>query len=799
MTRLIPLMLLLTLVALTIGCSASDRGAVIPPADGTAIERTPDMHQFWGLWQFKADPAAQTLEIIPIRAGDFHLNALQFLEPPPLVNLTLESLQFNGKTINADISLRNPFLGFNKFTGFDVCGVLITNGSITGFDDPDLRMAGKGDTRLLNPDGYTRWWNPAEFPNDNTMLSYKDGLLGTPDSSAHYNSTLNAYKYFCDDLDADESLTGITLEKRGMFSAGQKNIRHYTIELGSEGLIFNYAVDANWQFPTGPKPWQIPDDFGPGANRVEAYRISAAEVSNTLWNDGTSNGGDLSLSIDVYDWFNASANKVKVESTGNFPPVTTISPSAGGDGFSTYAVDVIGATPAQGSIDLLVTIESEAVGYQDLLPGKTVSAYFTVNVAVGTTPPVTGELIALADADKYEIAPNTTVYFNGTRSYDENGFAIVDYTWDFGDSSPTAKGEFVNHLYTTAGLYSIKLTVENEEGTTDDDNIGILVCDCAGKNDRHLSATWNTGDLDSSEENYDKRATDHMYNDNYWIMQNGDDIVGFDMDQAPGGYYPPQLNPVVTLDTGVTGVVYSLDCGSDDRVAWASDSDKTVIHIISSTGVQIKDLSAPSGEEFWAADFDIGDDLWVVTQDAGGTYWAHQYNKGDDNSYKLVDIWTHKLPDIAAAKHVFDIQVLHSTESMYITSDCVNGIYTPAWPGVRIDVYDRFGDYIRNRVPYSYWSVYPDPWPHADIELDSTNPALEACRLNWYMTYQQPAGYFCNAYRRLTLLLEDISVNFDQCDTRYQAMDLSNTTKRLESIDLDSDQYRYWVDIPADW
>jgi hypothetical protein len=289
-----------------------------------------------------------------------------------------------------------------------------------------------------------------------------------------------------------------------------------------------------------------------------------------------------------------------------------------------------------------------------------------------------------------------------------------------------------------------------------------------------------------------------MYNNDYWVMQNDDDIVAFDMSLASGSA-PPNLDPVVTLDTGVTGIVYSIDCGLDDRVAWIEDTDKTVVHIVDSTGSPIIDLDSPSGEEFWAADFDVDDDLWVVTETSGGAYWAHQYIKGDEDTYDLVDTWSHELTNIAAAQHVFDIQVLHSTESMYINSDPLPGNYTPSWPRSRIDVFDRFGDHIRSYAPWSYWSPTPTPWPHADIELDSTDPELEACRLNWYCTYQQPAGYYCNSYRRLTLLLQNISINFDQCTGRFQAMDLSNITKRLESIDIDTDQYRWWATIPGDW
>jgi len=387
MARLILSVMAIAFVALAIGCSSGGGTAVIPPSEGAGIDGAQNMHYLWGIWQFAADPDAKTLEITPLRTGEFHLNALPFLEPPALVNLTLESLKFTGNIIDADIGLRHPFLGLTEFTGFDVCGIFITNGSVSGFTDTDLVMAGEGDTRLLNPDGYSRWWNPAEFPHGTTISTYKDGLLGTPDSVADYNSTLNAYKYFCDDLQPNDSLDKVTLAKRGMFSAGMKNIRHYTIDMGS-ALVFNYAVDACWQFPSGGKPWVAPDDFGPGANRPEAWRIEVTEVNNTLWNNGSGSGGDLLLSIDVYDWYNADLNEVKVESPGNFAPVTSTAPTGAGIGYSTYEVDIQNATPGAGSIDLFISVGSESIGYGDLLPGKVVTAYFTYTADVGTEEPL---------------------------------------------------------------------------------------------------------------------------------------------------------------------------------------------------------------------------------------------------------------------------------------------------------------------------------------------------------------------------------------------------------------------------
>jgi len=385
----LPIMVML-ITCFAIGCSAGN--APLEPGIADAKTGQAINHYCLGYFQFTANPVAGTLECVPLRETAMHLNALRFLEPPPLLNLTLESLEFNGNIIDADIGLRHPFLGLNEFTGFDVCGMFISNGSKANFDDPELRMAVNGDTRLLNPDGYSRWWNPAEFPHNDTMFGYSDGLLGTPDSTADYNSTLNPYKFYCDNLtDPNADVGSLDPSIRCIFSAGQKNIRHYTIELGSHGLIFNYAVDAAWQFPTGPYPWHVPDDFPPAANRPEAWHASVTEDENTLWNDGTENGGDLSLAMDIWDHYNAGLNTVKVESPGNFTPVINATPVGSGDGCSTYEIDITNATPAEGSIDLLISVECEVTGYGGALEGKPVTAYFMQTVTVDSEHPPTEE------------------------------------------------------------------------------------------------------------------------------------------------------------------------------------------------------------------------------------------------------------------------------------------------------------------------------------------------------------------------------------------------------------------------
>jgi len=449
------------LVPLINGCS--ENHAIVFPEPGTVLESiaADTSHQLWGLWQFTANPAEDTLDVIPLRATDFHLNVLPFLEPPALKNLTLESLEFNGDIVEVTIGLTHPFIGLKQFSGFDVCGILITKGTFTGFNDPLIMMAGEGDTRLLNPDGWTRWWNASEFPvNDGTIFCYKDGLLGTPDMKANYNCTLNAYKYFCDDLkDPNDTLDKINASGRGVFTAGVKNKRHYTIELG-DGLIFNYAVDACWQFPVGIPPYEVPDDFGPDANRTEAYRASVHEVKNTLWNDGSGSGGDLILEMDVYDWFEADLNTVQVESPGNFDAAVSSSPIGGGTGYATYQINIENAHPTEsGTIGLFITVQSNVAGYGGFLPGKPVCAYFSSSVNVSNVAKIIEVLVPNGGGIWY-VGSSHHITWNSTGSIsdvkieyykDEDYFSAVtivsttpndgSFVWDPIPNDPTTKAK----------------------------------------------------------------------------------------------------------------------------------------------------------------------------------------------------------------------------------------------------------------------------------------------------------------------------------------------------------------------
>ena len=465
----IALLIMLTMTSIA-GCSGRD--ITNPPLQSNTDEKSSQSHYLWGLFQFICEPAANSMDIIPLRAADMHLNVLPFLEPPPLTNLTLESLTFNGNIIEADIGLRHPFLGLTEFTGFDVSGIVISNGSYSGFEDASIKIAGPGDLRLLNADGHSRWWNPLEFPAKPSapITGYVDGLLGTPNSAAHYNATINGYKYFADGLAAEDPVTKINPALRGLFRPGQKIIRHYTIDMGTSGLIFNYAIDACWQFPQGSKPWEAPGDFSPNANRKEPYNINVIETTNSLWYNGSSYGGKLSLDINVYDWFDIDKDWVKIESPAALDPVDITTPS-GGDTYSTFHVDLTDVNlTSNDDLMLLISAYCDDVGFQGYLPGKTTAAYNVHYAKVAGEPSMNPTAVAKT-CDCLYVAPGGKIEFDGTDSYSPNG-SIVSYEWDFngdGDFSDPYAGtmEKPTATYLNEGEFWVNLKVTDNAGYSD--------------------------------------------------------------------------------------------------------------------------------------------------------------------------------------------------------------------------------------------------------------------------------------------------------------------------------------------
>ncbi len=98
------------------------------------------------------------------------------------------------------------------------------------------------------------------------------------------------------------------------------------------------------------------------------------------------------------------------------------------------------------------------------------SATDALMVSVSTSAPQAPVAVIVAPKS----APtNTTVSFDGSQSTDADG-TINQYAWNFGDNT-TATGAQTVHSYSTAGVYTVTLTVTDDANLTDTTFVDITV------------------------------------------------------------------------------------------------------------------------------------------------------------------------------------------------------------------------------------------------------------------------------------------------------------------------------------
>jgi hypothetical protein len=91
---------------------------------------------------------------------------------------------------------------------------------------------------------------------------------------------------------------------------------------------------------------------------------------------------------------------------------------------------------------------------------------------VTTPPPSNNPPVADAGNDQTVIV-NQTVHIDGSGSHDSDG-SIVDYSWDFGDGN-FGSGMNPDHVFTDLGVYTVTLTVTDDDDDTHQDSCMITV------------------------------------------------------------------------------------------------------------------------------------------------------------------------------------------------------------------------------------------------------------------------------------------------------------------------------------
>jgi len=311
----------LTIFSLTIGCGGQS-GPVNVSSDQPVIQKSAadtSNRTVWGFWDCFIDTATGSVQVKPLRGANFTVNTNNLLEASP-GNLLIGDIEltdyFTLGRIDCTVTLRHPFIGLDNYHGFDVWGVFMHNGSKSLAYDGLLVPDYDSDTDglLLNPDGFTRWFNYSEFNGGAIpLLEYYEGKLSDlPNPSA----VVNAFKIFADGLDEeDDFYTWISETEnssdRGIFRAGNVNSRRYELQFPMVDdfpvLTFQYAVVATWEEGdpelTGlPSIWD-PEDFPESANCDEAFFINISTAGSDLfYEDPSTLGGTFNAEIEVFDW-----------------------------------------------------------------------------------------------------------------------------------------------------------------------------------------------------------------------------------------------------------------------------------------------------------------------------------------------------------------------------------------------------------------------------------------------------------------------------------------------------------------
>lgn len=423
-------------MAIFLGCSSNPQGTPVTPPEpdeqpGLTGQNAPGEnptgagHAMWGLWQGMFDPEKGEFEVVALRDAQFHVNVVNQLQPPRPPGLSIVINTFDPPTgfIDIDLTIKHPFPDSN-LRGFDVRGIVMGAGNtINSQLDAGIIYAAPDGFRLANPDGYSRWWNAAEFTTEG-FYGFTPGHLGF--MNFRPEATLNPYKVFSDPLGPEDPVVPkVNMSNRGTFSTDPdppELTRNYQLYFpmgpgGNPNWLFQYAVDANWAPPTGSSPPPKPiDDFPIEANCPEAFHISVNTQASTAWFvDNANYGGDLVMDIEIFDWaapsnpdgIDGEIQTIFIESETLFDSIVNVpvtsspgtQPTSG-----VYTITVPDLTPtALEDQEVLITVRSAdpttyapPIGGPTYPTGASLAAYALVEVPISDTEPEPGTLTVIS-------------------------------------------------------------------------------------------------------------------------------------------------------------------------------------------------------------------------------------------------------------------------------------------------------------------------------------------------------------------------------------------------------------------
>lgn len=306
------ILICLVIFALIVGCSGGGGEApTSPDITGSDIQAQSNFNHIdiWGAGEVVLNIEDGTAEVIPARTAEFTLNLTRFYNPPAdttnfQVTVNAADCDIPNRIIDLNLILKHPFPG-TGYWGFDTRMTIFGAATTVGKHDDSVAYPSAAELRILNADGYMRWWNKNEFGPLEKIFGYCEGWIASPGFSTSFG-TVNGYKYFYEGCSPTEYPINPSASGRGVFSAGPVS-RKTAIQFPNVAnpYKFKYSIAASWDL-SDPFPPTAPGDFPLTANSQEAYKIVVTEdtgASTAFFDpDDSTFGGDLVLDIEVFDW-----------------------------------------------------------------------------------------------------------------------------------------------------------------------------------------------------------------------------------------------------------------------------------------------------------------------------------------------------------------------------------------------------------------------------------------------------------------------------------------------------------------
>jgi len=771
----------------------------------------------WGMWDIQIDTVNQTVEIVPLRGVQWTVDVVQFMQPPagPLNSLSIDIVDvsewFTLGHLPVNVTLTHPFAGLNQYTGMDVRGVFITTGQNVMNYAPGLTYTDRvNDPYLANADGYTRWMNPVDFPDDHTLFTYTEGILGSGDG---FDATLNPYKYFANGIGEEESMYDFfsdpsNLENRGQFIASTTVTRlydlYFKIDAGTPELRYQYAVVASWTDPDDFDPGDLPGSWAPEANTLEAFLVDVADNSTLYFKDDQA-GGDIVLDIEVFDWqpylsgegsVIDQIERIVIESPQGIMPTpyaefdnATLAMTAGPgttDASSVVSIEITDCVPTDllGQEVIIGVEHSGGIGYDNdglgtNFPEAPLTAYFFHTLSVSSIIPQTDLPVITAITPDHGIA--------GTHIYDveitgEN-FTNVNLVRLVGDSEETSVVNLnviddnnmmceIDMDTLSLGLYDVVATDPDlGDGTLED---GFEVMDCPGG--IHDSLTFY-----STTEEYSPLFVAGVFTSGQYAGQCITQRGATAWNRLEVGD-PPQDNTLVTWYANKPSIFpmvndwsWSLDCDPLNEIfAFTTFDDDDDSGSWPNTQFDfVKICSQDDGSYKGACDTDCGYAVAQVDVDEYGNVWAVCSNAYYPNFGFTLQRWDYD-PDEPDPGYVF---VNEWDISSVIQSD-----------GVISDIV------VLERYRRLYISHSPDPEGPVSWGVSVSSWDISGADPVWLETetYTQTGFYGTNSFQEVHQRFVDMEV--DRTDdvlagcriaVMFMGKPASNRTLEIRKLDVD--------------